>query len=76
MPAYVSDEVLHTYAVVGTYDEIADRILERWGDLVSTLEFSIAVRNDDDRGTLSGIVDTLQRGGRPAKLDRALGRAT
>jgi probable F420-dependent oxidoreductase len=76
MPAYISDAMLHTYAVVGTYDEIADRILDRWGDLVSTLEFSIPVRSDDDRKTLMRIVDALQRSGRPEKADRVLGRTS
>jgi hypothetical protein len=27
MPQHISDDILHTYATVGTYDTIADRLL-------------------------------------------------
>src|SRR5579864_5302321 len=54
MPRHISDDVLHTYAVVGTYDEIADKLATRYGDIVSSLEFSIPVANDHDQRRLSG----------------------
>jgi probable F420-dependent oxidoreductase len=60
MPGYISDEVLHTYAVVGTYDEIADKIAERYGDFASSVEFSIPVANDHDRRRLAAMAATLR----------------
>jgi probable F420-dependent oxidoreductase len=60
MPDYISDEVLHTYAVVGTYDEIADKIVGRYGDFTSNVEFSIPVASDADRKRLRTMAARLQ----------------
>jgi len=60
MPACVSDEVLHLFAVVGTHEEIAEKLLERFGDVVTHCEFSIAVRDPADKEQLSRIAATLQ----------------
>ena len=60
MPGYISDEVLHQYACVGTYDEIADVIARRYGGLVSNVEFSIPVRNDEDAAILRSMIATLR----------------
>jgi len=68
MPRYISDEVLHTYAVVGTYDEIADKILERYGDIATNVEFSIAVNNDADRKRLRAMTERLHAAPPPRLL--------
>jgi probable F420-dependent oxidoreductase len=68
MPKYISDEVLHTYAVIGTYDEIAEKILERYGDITTNVEFSIAVNNDADRKRLRVMVERLQAAPPPRLL--------
>jgi probable F420-dependent oxidoreductase len=60
MPKYISDEVLHTYAVVGTYDEIADKLIERYGDFASSVEFSIPVANAANRQRLRAMAAELQ----------------
>ncbi|MGR8918998.1 MAG: TIGR03617 family F420-dependent LLM class oxidoreductase [Gammaproteobacteria bacterium] len=60
MPAYISDEVLHTYACVGTYDEIAGVLAARYGGLVTDVEFSIPVANDADAAILAGMIETLR----------------
>jgi probable F420-dependent oxidoreductase len=60
MPQTISDEVLHTYAVVGTYDEIADKIAERYGDIATDVEFSIPVSNADDRKRLAAMAERLR----------------
>jgi len=70
LPA-VQDDVLHTYAVVGTYDEIADKLAARYGDIISSLEFSIPVANDDDRHRLSAIARRLQELPPPSALRQA-----
>lgn len=61
MPDMISDEILHTYAVVGTYDEIAGKLKERYGDLVTGAEFSIPVQDADDEGRLREILTELKR---------------
>ncbi|HET8575575.1 MAG TPA: TIGR03617 family F420-dependent LLM class oxidoreductase [Methylomirabilota bacterium] len=61
MPARISDEVLHTYAVVGTYDEIGQKLAERYRGLISSVEFSIPVGTDRARGVLRELVRDLQR---------------
>lgn len=60
MPGRISDEMLHTYAVVGTYDDIADRLVERYANVVSTTEFSIPVKNPDDEALLTELVAAIR----------------
>jgi probable F420-dependent oxidoreductase len=60
MPALVPDEVLNTYAVVGTYDEIAQKIVARYGAVATDVEFSIPVAGEADRATLAGMAATLR----------------
>jgi probable F420-dependent oxidoreductase len=55
LPELIDDDVLHAFVTVGTYDVIGDRLLERYGDVVSDIEFSIAVAEDDDRVTLADL---------------------
>jgi probable F420-dependent oxidoreductase len=55
MPQYVSDEVLDLFAVVGTHEEIAARLLQRFGDAVTHCEFSIAVKAPRDKQRLAEI---------------------
>ena len=60
MPAFITDEVLDLYATVGTWDEIADKLATRYGGLVTNVEFSIPVRNDEDAAVLKGMVARLR----------------
>jgi probable F420-dependent oxidoreductase len=61
LPRLISDEVLHQFVVVGgTYDSIAEGLLDRYRDLVTDVEFSIAVRNDEDRATLRQLAALLR----------------
>jgi probable F420-dependent oxidoreductase len=68
MPGYISDDVLHTYVVVGTYDEIAAKLLERFGSLVTHVEFSIPAATEANRERLRAMVNTLQSAPPPATL--------
>jgi hypothetical protein len=56
MPGHVTDEVLGIYAVIGTHEEIAEKLTRRFGDVVTNCEFSIAVRSGADREQLAQIV--------------------
>jgi probable F420-dependent oxidoreductase len=61
MPPRISDEVLHTYAVMGTYDEIAKKLIARYRGLITDVEFSIPVGTDTERAILRDLVRDIQR---------------
>ncbi len=60
MPQHITDDILHTYVTVGTYDEIARKLCDRYGGVVTHCEFSIPVRNAADRERLQGLAKTIQ----------------
>lgn len=60
MPQHISDEVLHTFVTVGTYDTIAARLHERFGKVVTDIEFSIQVKTDADRDRLRTMAREIQ----------------
>ena len=60
LPALIDDSVLHEFVTVGTYDEIGTKILRRYGDVVTDIEFSIAIAGDQDRDTLQHLARMLQ----------------
>ena len=59
LPGMISDSVLDQFVTIGTHDVIADRLLGRYGDIVTNAEFSIPVRDESDRDTLAGLVRAL-----------------
>src|SRR5437588_8402976 len=52
MPALVSDEMLGTYAVIGTHDQIAGKLKARYGLLATHLEFTMPLAAPADADTL------------------------
>jgi len=60
MAKLVTDEMVHAFAAVGTYDEIASVIKKRFAG-VNRLSFDMPVRNDHDRGVLKEIIQDLRR---------------
>lgn len=60
LPALVDDEMLHTVATVGTYDEIAGKLRDRYRGRVDRVEFSIPVRSQDDAEILRSILDAIR----------------
>ncbi|MEM7324736.1 MAG: TIGR03617 family F420-dependent LLM class oxidoreductase [Actinomycetota bacterium] len=65
MPGRIGDDVLHTYAVVGTYDEITSRLVDRYGEVAAATEFSIPVKGGDDEDRLAAMVASIRSGGLP-----------
>jgi alkanesulfonate monooxygenase SsuD/methylene tetrahydromethanopterin reductase-like flavin-dependent oxidoreductase (luciferase family) len=63
MPQQITDEMLETIAIVGTYDQIAERVWKRYEGVATRVEFSIPVRNDTDRGQLREMIQDLRRAG-------------
>ena len=60
MPARITDEVLHTYATVGTYDEIGGKLVERYGGIVSDIEFSIPCASAAEQATMRNLIRQLR----------------
>jgi hypothetical protein len=60
MPQKISDEVLHTYVTVGTYDQIAAKLGQRYGKVVTHCEFSIAVKDQADKERLRALAKAIQ----------------
>ncbi len=59
LPGLVDDEMLHTVATIGTHDDIAAKLNARYASLVDRIEFSIPIRNDDDRAAFARILEQL-----------------
>ncbi len=62
LPPLISDEVLDQFAVIGTYGDIAEKLIGRFGRLVTNIEFSIAASTDDEREILAGMAGRIQAG--------------
>lgn len=60
MPAFIDDEMLDAYAVIGTYDEIAAKLNRRFAGVASHLEFAIPVANDANKEALRGLLADLR----------------
>jgi len=60
MAKLVTDEMVHAFAAVGTFDEIAGVIKKRFAG-VNRLGFDMPVKNDHDRGVLKEILQDLRR---------------
>src|SRR3989304_1131287 len=62
MPKYVTDEVLETIAVVGTYEDVARKIKGRYGDFATRVEFSLPVRSPADHNRVRAVMRELHEG--------------
>ena len=60
MPRFITDDILHTFVTVGTYDQIARRLLDRYSGVVTHCEFSIPVNGADDKDRLRDLAKTIQ----------------
>ena len=58
MAALIPDEVLNLFAAIGTYDEIAGAIADRFGGLVDTV--GIPFPADADPGAVRAVVQAVQ----------------
>jgi probable F420-dependent oxidoreductase len=60
MPQHIDDDVLHTFVTIGTYDQIAQKLVDRFAKVVTHCEFSIAVKTDADKERLRDLARTIQ----------------
>lgn len=56
----VPDEVFHTIATIGTHDTIAEQLVQRYGERVDRIEFSIPVTGSEDAERLSELLPALR----------------
>lgn len=61
LPKRITDEVLDTIAVIGTYDELAAKLRKRYGSVATGIEFGLPLRTPADREALQHIIDELHR---------------
>ena len=60
LPELIDDATLERFSVIGTHDEIGEKLLARFADVVTDVEFSVAVGDDRDRETLRRLAATVQ----------------
>ena len=60
LPQHITDDILDTFVTIGTYDSIARKLCDRFANVVTHCEFSIAVKNDADREVLRELARTIQ----------------
>lgn len=73
LPRLITEDVLHQFVVVGTYDTIGRQLVERFGDVITQCEFSIAVRNESDRERLAELVRDVRSASSDAARARLVG---
>lgn len=59
LPKLISDETLEKFVVFGTYDVIGKKLMDRYGDVVTNCEFSIPVRDDEEKRIMQQLVRDL-----------------
>lgn len=74
LPKLISDEVLDKFAVIGTYDKVGKKLVERFGRVVTNSEFSIPVRNEAERAALAGLVKDIHSSGEDAARATIMGK--
>lgn len=60
LPRLVSDDMLETVATIATYDDIADRLVERYAARVDRIEFSIPINSADDADAFVAILQQIR----------------
>jgi len=59
MGAEITDEMLEAFAVIGSYDDIVERVKARYGAYATAIDFSIPVRTPEDRERLAVMITKL-----------------
>jgi probable F420-dependent oxidoreductase len=67
MAAHITDEVLHEWVVVARYEDLAEALISRFGDVLDRVEVSIPVDDEGDHETLRAIVARLHGAKDPSR---------
>lgn len=62
MPNEVPDDVLDAFTIAGTYDEIVDRIKERFGGICTRIGLSLPLETPEEEERAAHMVKQLQAG--------------
>src|SRR5581483_6226286 len=62
MPGFVDDDMLDSYAVTGTYDEIAGKLSSRFAGCATHLQFAIPAANPAEQALLRDLLASLRVG--------------
>jgi probable F420-dependent oxidoreductase len=62
MGELISDEMLNAFAVIGEYNEIADKILQKYGGLLDEVSFAPSTEAPIEEAQLKLIINRLQAG--------------
>ena len=60
MPRFIDDRILDTFVTIGTYDQIAKKLVDRYAGVVTHCEFSIPVNGPADKERLRDLAKTIQ----------------
>jgi hypothetical protein len=58
MGELITDEILDTFAVVGTPEEIAPGLAKRYGDVITRISFYAPYKSDPERWR--GVLDAVK----------------
>ena len=61
MANMMTDEMLEEMAVIGTYDQIANKLKQRYAGVVTTLDFGFGTRTPEQQEAMSAIVQELKK---------------
>lgn len=62
----ITDEMLEEFAVIARYDDIVEKVKQRWQGVATTVEFSLPVHSERDKGRLKEMITELKRAGQAA----------
>ena len=57
----MTDDMLEEFAVIAPYDQLADKLKQRYAGLVTTLDFGFGVRTAEQQEALISIVQELKK---------------
>lgn len=60
MPALISDELLNAFTVVGSYDEVAAKVKERYEELLDEVVFNMEAASPSHQRALQRIIEGLK----------------
>ena len=56
----ITDEMLDSFAVVGTYDQIATKIKSTYGKYAASVSFGMDTQNDEEENILRDVIKNLK----------------
>ena len=60
MGGQITDDMLETFAVVGTYDEIVDKLKKTHGDYATSISFDFPTSTPEEENRLAAMIAELR----------------